>query len=675
MSNEPILDVRNLKVVYKTLTDTVVAVKDVSFSVGRQEALGIIGESGCGKSTLSYAILDYLPSNGTSSGEILFKGEDLLTKTPKEMQRYRGNRIAMVYQNPYSSLNPSLTIGRQLEEVTMFHHGYTRAQARDAAIATLTDLYIGDAAGIVKRYPHQISGGMQQRICIAMALLCRPDLMILDEPTTALDVTTEAVILDIIAELQEKYEMSMIYISHDIGVVNKVSDRIAVMYRGEIVETGAQQVLYERPSHPYTRALINCIPRSGVVKEEVRLNTIAGYVTRRSAAETGCPFIARCEKRAPGCEERYGMAERAPGHFSACDRAYAEDVPDKELRAAAGYSATAGEPILEIQGLYKHYGPAHRRVRALDGVDLMVRRNSVLGVVGESGCGKSTMGHTVSGLFRPTGGRIVFDGIDIAVSWKKRDRETLREIQLIFQNPGRSLNPSFTLEQIIGRPMKKLLGITSREERRKRIVEMLGKVDLGAEYIKRKPKQLSGGEKQRAALARAFSISPGLLVCDEPTSALDASVQASVLNLLVDLQRDSQAAYIFISHDLNVINYLSDNIMVMYLGKICEYGTKEEVVGSPRHPYTEALLSAVPDVNPAVKRETIRLEGSPPNPTQKVKGCPFTGRCHRKVGDICDTVPPPRVEFSDSHFVYCHIPAKDLERTVGKHGITASATS
>lgn len=666
MKTEPILELKDLGVEYKTLTSSVLAVKDVSLTVGKKEALGIIGESGCGKSTLSYAIMGYLPSNGTSSGEILFQGEDLLQKSPREMQAYRGNRIAMVYQNPYSSLNPSLTIGFQLEEVTMFHRGFSRSQAREAAVETLRDLYMGDAPGIIKRYPHQISGGMQQRICIAMALLCRPDLMILDEPTTALDVTTEAVILDIIGELKEKYDMSLIYISHDIGVVNKVSDRIAVMYRGEVVETGAQSTIYEHPKHPYTRALINCMPRAGVVKEEVRLNTIEGYVTRRSAAETGCPFVARCEKKAPGCEDRYGLVERAPGHLAACDRAYAEDVPDRVRTARKGKLPEGTEPehntILEIDKLYKYYGHPGRRVRAVDGVDVVLQRNSVLGVVGESGCGKSTMGHTISGLIRPTKGRIIFDGTDISVSWKKRSLEVLREIQLIFQNPGRSLNPSFTLEQIIGRPMNKLLGEKSRKVRREKIIDILKKVDLGKEYLYRKPRQLSGGEMQRAAVARAFSISPNLLVCDEPTSALDASVQASVLNLLVDLQHESGAAYIFISHDLNVINYLSDNIMVMYLGRICEYGLKGEVVGSPAHPYTEALLSAVPDVDPSMKKKTIRLEGAPPNPTKVIKGCPFTGRCHRKVGKICDTTPPPRVDMSDTHFTYCHIPREEMLR-------------
>src|SRR6056297_1666997 len=344
MKTEPVLEIKELDVAYHTLTDTVVALKGVSLEVGKNEALGIIGESGCGKSTLFYAIMDYLPVSSSLSGQILFKGEDLVVKTPKQMTKFRGSKIAMVYQNPYSSLNPSLTIGFQLEEVSMFHHGMTRSEARQAAVETLSDLHLGDAAGIVRRYPHQISGGMQQRICIAMALLCKPDLMILDEPTTALDVTTEAVILDIIQELKDKYDMSLIYISHDIGVVNKVSDRIAVMYRGEVVEAGDQRIIYEDPKHPYTRALINCMPRAGVVKEEVQLNTIPGYVTRRSVSEEGCPFVARCEKRRAGCEEDYGLVEREPGHFAACDRAYAKDVPDKVQAKEKGAIPEGSEP-------------------------------------------------------------------------------------------------------------------------------------------------------------------------------------------------------------------------------------------------------------------------------------------------------------------------------------------
>jgi len=655
--NNKILEIKNLNVNYDTLAGDVVALKDVNLSVERKKSLGIIGESGSGKSTLAYSIMDYLPSNGSIFGETNFNGENLLEKTPREMEKVRGNRIAMVYQNPYSSLNPSLTIGAQLDEVTFFHRGFTGQKARKASLDAMEDLYMGDPEGIAKRYPHQISGGMQQRICIAMALLCRPDLLILDEPTTALDVTTEIVILDIIRELREKYDMSMIYISHDIGVINKVSDRIAVMYRGEIVEKGPRDSIFRHPGHPYTRALINCMPRAGVVKEEAMLNTIPGYVRRRSTAETGCPFADRCAKKTDSCESDYGMARIADNHFSACGRAYAVDVADKKLESLkikANYESS-DKKLLEIKDLFKYYGGHFKRVRALDGISVTLNRNSVLGVVGESGCGKSTMGLTVSGLIKPTKGRILFDGTDISVTYKRRSPETLREIQLIFQNPGRSLNPSFTLEQIIGRPMKKLLGITSRSERRKRIIEILKKVDLGEEYLDRKATQLSGGEMQRAAVARAFSISPELLICDEPTSALDVSVQASVLNLLAQLQQDSGASYIFISHDLNVINYISDYILVMYLGRICEYGKKDEIMSAPGHPYTAALLSAVPDVDPSLEKEIIRLEGSPPDPTMKIKGCPFAGRCHKKIGSICDTEAPPLRKYSESHFAYCHL--------------------
>ena len=664
MSPDALLTLKDVGVSYKTYYGTVVAVRDVSLTLKENEAIGIIGESGSGKSTLAYAVMDYLASNGSSTGEVLFKGENLLEKSRKEMMEYRGNRIAMVYQNPYSSLNPSLTIGRQLDEVSLFHRNVSKPEARAASIQVLKDLYLGDAGGLVRRYPHQISGGMQQRICIAMALLCRPDLMIMDEPTTALDVTTEAVILDLVKDLRQRFKMSLIYISHDIGIVNKVSDRIAVMYRGEIVEIGPKKSLFDKPQHPYTRALINCIPRSGLVKEEVRLNTIPGYVRKRSAEERGCPFVDRCGKKVEGCVERYRMTERSPGHYAACDRAYATDAPDESIipiALEAQDSGQQGEKLLKIEELFRTFRSRGKTIRAVDGVSVILHRNNVLGVVGESGCGKSTMGYTVSGLLAPTKGRLLFDDVDISISWKKRSKEILKEIQLIFQNPGRSLNPSFNIETIIGRPMKRLLGIKSRAERRKRIEEILRKVDLGKEYLLRRATQLSGGEMQRVAVARAFAIAPDLIVCDEPTSALDVSVQSSVLNLLGDLQHESGVAYIFISHDLHVINYISDYIMVMYLGRICEYGKRDEVTSVPYHPYTEALLSAVPEVDPSLEKRVIRLEGSPPNPTKRIIGCPFAGRCHKKVGEICDTTPPPRVDFSDSHFLYCHIPADELQ--------------
>jgi len=674
VTNKPILDIHNLNVVYETPSGPNVAIRDLALELNANEALGIIGESGCGKSTLSYAILDYLPSNARRSGSIMFNGEDLLLKTEKEMQNYRGDRIAMVYQNPYSALNPSLTIGEQLDEVTRIHRGFSRTQARKESIQSLQDLSLGEAEGIVRRYPHQVSGGIQQRICIAMALLCQPDIMILDEPTTALDVTTEASILDIIGELKERHRMSLIYISHDIGIVNKISDRIAVMYRGEIVELGPQEELFNHPKHPYTRALINCMPRAGVKKETTRLNTIPGYVTRRSADERGCPFASRCEKKNAVCEEKYGLREIESGHLAACDRAYATDVPDKSTfaplipkanarpgadqtdNASSGIEPGIGPaPLLELHEVYKYYKNRKRTVRALDGINAKIEKHDVLGLVGESGCGKSTMGHLVAGLLAPMKGNIHFDGKDISLTWKHRSRDTIRDIQLVFQNPGRSLNPSFSVEQILDRPIKKMLKIRSRRERRAVMINLLKKVDLGEEYLSRPSTRLSGGEKQRIAVARAFVTSPRLIVCDEPTSALDVSVQASVLNLLGELQEQSHTSYLFISHDLNVVNYISDHILVMYLGRVCEYGLRDEVVNPPYHPYTEALLSAAPDVNPSHKQKPIRLEGAPPDPSAQIVGCPFAGRCHKKIDGLCDTTPPPLKRLSETHYIFCHL--------------------
>lgn len=658
--NDNILEIENLHVRFNTFDGTFSAVNNVSLNLEYSESIGIIGESGCGKSTLAFTVMRYLASNAEVEGAIRFKGDNLLEKSEKDMESVRGNRIAMVFQNPYSSLNPSLTIGFQLDEVGMHHQKLNKAQARKATIEALEMMNLGDPKGIVRRYPHQVSGGIQQRICIAMALLCKPDLMILDEPTTALDVTTEAVILDSIAELRDKLKMSMIYISHDIGVINKVAENIVVMYSGEIVESGPKQQIFENPVHPYTRALINCMPRGGVVKEKTKLNTIPGYVKKRGADEGGCPFADRCDKKNDTCISEYGIKKIEGSHFAACDRAYAEDIPDK-LKVRLTPTPRKDDPdfdsekdLLKVEDLHKIYG-SRRKVYAVNGIEFSVKPHSILGIVGESGCGKSTTGHMVSGLFPPSKGRILFGDTDISIGWNKRDKETLKNIQLIFQNPGRSLNPSHTVEKIIGRTMQKLANINDPNERREKIIDILRKVDLGKEYLEKKPRQLSGGEQQRVAIARSLSISPNLIVCDEPTSALDVSVQASVLNLLNDLQVDTHVAYLFISHDLNVINYLSDYIMVMYAGKIAEYGKRDEVMENSHHPYTEALLSAVPEVDPTKQKEIIELEGMLPDPAKKVKGCPFAGRCHKQVGEICEKEYPPMVRLSEDHYYFCHI--------------------
>ncbi len=650
-----ILEIKNLNINFETREGQFAAVNDVSFNLNHNQSIGIIGESGCGKSTLAYSLMGYVANNGQIEGEILFKGKNLLEKSDKELVKYRGNRIAMVFQNPEASLNPSLTIGQQLDEVSIHHQKLSKKGAREASLEALEMLNIGDPKGIVRRYPHQLSGGIQQRISIAMALLCRPDLMILDEPTTALDVTTEAVILESINQLREKLKMSLIYISHDMGVINKVSEQIVVMYNGEIVEKGPKHQIFDHPNHPYTRALINCMPRGGVVKEETQLNTIPGYVKKRGVAEKGCPFVERCEKWNSTCESLYGMRQVGNNHIAACDRAYATDIPQKIVPSPKPKKGTIeGEEILKIEELEMIYG-TRRKIYALNGIDLEVHGGSVLGIVGESGCGKSTTGHLVSGLYKPTKGEILFNGESIAKTWNRRTKESLKEIQLIFQNPGGSLNPSHTVEQLIGRPMKLLTDISSRRERRRHIKSILKRVDLGGEYLDKKPGNLSGGEQQRVAIARSLSTSPTLVVCDEPTSALDVSVQASVLNLLNSFQSEEEITYLFISHDLHVVNYISDYIVVMYAGKIFEYGRRDEVMNPPFHPYTEALLSAMPEVDPKVERKVITLTGQLPDPSKRLKGCPFAGRCPKQVGPICEEIYPPKVEHSPTHYQYCHI--------------------
>ncbi len=657
--NDKILELHKVSVNYDTFEGLFTAVRDISFSLGYNESLGIIGESGCGKSTLSYAIMRYLAKNGQVKGSIDFKGKNLFDLNEKEMESIRGDRIAMVYQNPSSALNPSLTIGKQLDEVTIFHRNLSRQDARKATLEVLELMNIGDGRNLVRRYPHQISGGIQQRIVIAMAMLSRPDIMILDEPTTALDVTTEAVILDSINTLKSRFNMAFIYISHDMGVINKVSEQIIVMYNGEMVEFGPKEAIFAHPFHPYTRALINCMPRGGVVKENSLLNTIPGYVKRRGESATGCPFADRCDMRNATCESLYGIEEVGERHVSACKRAYAEDIiihrnKKKEITPAwQKADRQESSALLEVKGLRKHYG-IRRKVFALNGVDFTLEKGNVLGVVGESGCGKSTTGHIVTGLYAPSEGSVEFKKKDISLTWRKRDKDTLRDIQLIFQNPGKSLNPSHSVEQIIARPMKKLLGKNNKKQLREDIIALLQKVDLSRDYIHKKPKEMSGGEQQRVAIARALAINPELIVCDEPTSALDVSVQASVLNLLNDLQKESGASYLFISHDLNVINYISDYILVMYAGYIVEYGKRDEVMAPPFHPYTEALFSAVPDVDPTRKKDVIELTGTLPDPSRKVEGCPFSSRCHRLVGKVCDTTSPPMREMSDTHYVFCH---------------------
>ena len=657
--NRPVLEIRDLTVEYRVYEETTLAINRVSLAVDRHETLGVVGESGCGKSTLAFGIMGYLGPNGHCRGEVLFDGKNLLALTDKQMDDYRGNHIAMVNQNPFTSLNPSLKLGDQLAEVGKFHRGLKKKAAWQLSEEMLNRLNIPDARGILKRYPHQLSGGMQQRVCIAMGLMCQPSVLIMDEPTTALDVTTEVVILDLVRDLAARFNTAIIYISHDLGIISSIADRIAVMYRGEVVEVASKAALFENPRHPYTEALIQCIPRQGITKHQRALATIPGYVRRRDGSDTGCPFHERCQrKNGRDCRQAYGMREVSPGHWAACEQAdNGSAIQSSGGEAYRPLGIPEAADLLRVEHLKKYFGQGKKVYRAVDDITFWLKRNRVLGIVGESGCGKSTTALCIEGLHSVTSGKISYNEADITQTWRHRNKAVLQDIQMVFQDPARSLNPSYTVERIIGRPIKILRGVKEKKERRRLVLEILNKVGLNRDYLRKKPHQMSGGERQRVAVARVFAVKPDLVICDEPTSALDVSVQAAVLNLLIDLQQESdRISYIFISHDLHVVNYVSDFVMVMYLGKISEFGRTEEIFKPPYHPYTEALLSAAPEVGAGNRTSMIRLEGSVPVPDGTLSGCHFHTRCPRKVGRICESQDPPKVKLSGTHYLHCHLP-------------------
>jgi peptide/nickel transport system ATP-binding protein len=671
MDRTPVLSIANLDVVYRT-DPAVVALKHVDLQVYPGETVGIVGESGCGKSTLAFSIMGYLHPLARTTGQILFDGLDLRTMNRRQLASYRGSRMSMVFQNPFSSLNPSIKIGEQLAEVGRYHKNQGRKAAWQSARDILDKLNIPDPDQVVDRYPHQVSGGMQQRVCIAMALLCEPRLLIMDEPTTALDVTTEVVILDMIKDLKKSFNTSILYITHDLRIVSSMADWVAVMYKGEVVETASRKDLFEQPRHPYTIGLLGCIPHRGVTKHNHTLITIPGYVTKRSEHDDTCPFRERCTMTGSSCEDAYIFREVAPGHFCSCDRSSlaTENPAVKELPALLKPAVTpdtsdiaaniaGNEILLELKNLKVHYN-GKRVVRAVDGIDFYLRRNHIMGIVGESGCGKTTTALAVQGLMESSSGTMTYRGQDITMPWFKRKCSVLKDIQMVFQNPEKSLNPAFTIERLLERPIKVFHPETVSADRRRIIIETLQKVGLSEDYLARKPTQLSGGELQRVAIARVFVVNPNLVICDEPTSSLDVSVQSAVLNLLISLQRQTEISYLFISHDLHVVNYISDYIIIMYLGRICEFGTTNDIFAPPYHPYTEALISAVPEMERDVARTLIRLEGSVPSLGGAMAGCPFSSRCPRKLGTLCDDVQPPRVDVSPTHRYFCHIDPQTL---------------
>jgi len=674
----PLLEIEGLCISYFTRAGEIPAVVDFSLTLQAGESVGLVGESGCGKSTVAMAIMQYMGHNGAIvDGSIRFKGRDLTALGRNELRQLRGAEVAMIYQEPMAALNPSLTIGAQLTEVPIVHDGVSQSEATTRALEMLGSVRLPDPERLLAAYPHQISGGQQQRVVIAMALLGKPSLLLLDEPTTALDVTVEASIVNLIADISREFGTALLYISHNMGLILETCERVCVMYSGEAVEIGDINDVFRHPSHPYTQGLFGCIPLPSCDKNARPLVPIRGQLPLPHERPDGCFFGPRCDSFREGlCDKGLipmTSSERTR-HLVRCVRR--RDIPGERRIGEVRHKTPAkiGEEVLRAEGLQKYYpvydrslsalvsGRSVRYVKANEALSFGARESETVAIVGESGCGKSTFAKVLVGLETATGGGLMFAGDEISNSpVKARSPKQLGSLQIVFQNPNDTLNPSHTIGGQIGRVIRKF-GVESEPGKvRDRVYDLLDTVKLPRDFYKRRPRQLSGGQKQRIGIARAFAGNPKMVIADEPISALDVSVAAAVTELLMDIQQDHGTTLLFISHDLSVVHYLADRVVVMYLGQIMERGTTEEVFAPPYHPYTEALLSAVPIADPDVQKREIVLEGVVPSALNPPKGCFFATRCPRKIGPICDEKPPPFQEAAPKHVITCHIPLQELQ--------------
>ena len=676
----PLLEVNHLAVTFYTPRGTFRVVRDVSFTIRRGEVLALVGETGCGKSISAFAIVGYLlpfhPGESRIDGSILFEGKDLARMTGAELRQVRGNRIAMVYQNPGTSLNPTMRVGPQMEEVLRVHLGLDSRQARQRAAELFDSVGLAEPERVGQRYPHQLSGGMQQRVMIAMALSCEPDLLIMDEPTTSLDVTTEATILDLVADLKQRVNAGILFVSHNLGTVARVADRVAVMYAGQTIEEAPASELFKNSRHPYATGLLQCVPQppseSGTAP---RLRSIPGGTYAPEEANLqACLFAPRCPMAQDSCHtEAPEMVDAGDNHRSRCF--FWKDVHKEiwgELEPRDENHLETAEPVLKAEGLRRFFGQWQRKylffgprvrppVRAVTNIDFEVGAGRTLGIVGESGCGKTTVARLVAGLTPRQRGEIRLHSEELAPQVEGRTYKQRAALRMVFQNPTMSLNPKLPARHIIVRSLQKLAQL-SQKDSIKRATELALAVRLEPAYLDRHPAELSGGEQQRIALAAAFAGNADLIVADEAVSALDVSVQAQVLKLLEDHQHKQGTSYIFISHDLAVVRYISNDILVLYAGHVAESGPVDCVLNAPSHPYTEALLSAAPVPDPDAVATHIRLPGAVPTLRARFEGCFFAGRCPRKMGPVCDHTPPPAhiVPGSPDHVIYCHIPVEEL---------------
>ncbi|RUY15434.1 ABC transporter ATP-binding protein, partial [Mesorhizobium sp. M7A.F.Ca.CA.004.12.1.1] len=584
---ENALELTDLSVAYRVAGRNRAVLRNLSLTIGQGEAYGLVGESGCGKSTVALTVVRYLPRNGSiTGGAISLDGQNVMKLDAEALRRARAESVSMVYQDPGKALNPSIRVGRQLTEIFELG-GVSGRAATDRAIAMLNRVRISDPTSVMQRYPHQLSGGMQQRLAIAMALANDPSMLILDEPTTGLDATVEAEVLDLIAQLRQELSASILFISHNLAVVSNMCDRVGVLYAGMLVEEGPTEVVFNDPRHPYTVALLRCLPRGGQRKDQGRLDTIPGFLPGIGADIKGCAFADRCALADDRCRSELPPLYDLGGRLSRCfhhDKAQA--LPRATPSDVAPAPKPAAAPVLRVAGLNKTYSSHGHALRAVKDVSVDLRPGETLGLVGESGSGKTTFARLLLGLVPPDeGGTIELEDKALAPRLENRSDDQIKAMQIVFQNPDSALNRSHSIRHLIGRALKRLAGLSGKALE-SRLNDLVRSVRLTDRHLAVKPRQLSGGLKQRVAIARAFAGDPRIVVCDEPTSALDVSVQAAILNLLADLQSKEDVSYIFISHDLAVVRYLSDKIAVLYLGRIMELGPSEDVFSGPHHPYT-----------------------------------------------------------------------------------------
>jgi peptide/nickel transport system ATP-binding protein len=668
---EPVIRVANLKVAYRHSDSWLRVLHGIDFTIGRGEVLGLVGESGCGKSTAGLQLLGYRhPNMRVDGGQVLFKGQDILALHRRDLDRLRGDRIGFVPQNPTTALNPGIRVGRQVCEALLLHkraENFARALERAAALFELVGL--PEPRRLLMRYPHQLSGGQQQRVCIAMAVACDPDLVVLDEPTTGLDVTTQEQILDLLVDLRARLGTAMLYVTHDLGVLAQIADRVGVMYAGHMVETAPAAELFAAPRHPYTKGLVASVPRIDDPPNAARPMALQGALRRRNLPP-GCPFAPRCAFSEPSCWERRQLLEdvHAGHHQVACQRWRAVGDALAPEVIAVRRPARNPEPVLSLQDATLAYGDqsgvlarlfSSKSFVAVRNLSFLIERGTTFALVGESGSGKPTVARAVSGLLPPSSGTILFEGAPLAGSYRERTPEQRRRIQYVFQNPDASLNPRTPVGKILARPLQ-IFERLPRKEVGARIERALAEVQLETSYVARYADQLSGGERQRVAIARALIAQPELLLCDEVLSALDVSVQANILQMLRRLRAERAISMLFISHDLAVVRSLADTVAVLFRGQLMELGRNQDVFATPYHPYTHSLLMAVPTVSTVRKPRSKAARGRANEARKRGGACAFAGRCPWQPGPICHDVDPPWRITESGLSIRCHLPLVEL---------------